>query len=192
MSTKKLWYNDTMKRECPNCATTCHAGAETCHVCGHAFTRSTPVTTWTTVFVADSPWQANLVASYLEANGVPSRVPDQHLVGLNLAALQPRGGVEVQIPEQARSEAVDMLRNSPCGGRLGGGMHPEHRELQQALLHASRDRHPGRWLLAGLIAGVIAMLCAAAAWVLTVGPGNAREFEEQLRRGGAPAGTPGN
>ncbi len=66
-----------------------------------------------TVAVYSTPYEANMVKSKLEANGIPAFVADEYTIGMNWLYSNALGGVKVQVPESLVPEALEVLRAEP-------------------------------------------------------------------------------
>jgi hypothetical protein len=56
-----------------------------------------------------TPYEANMVKSRLESEGIPAFIADEYTIGMNWLYSNALGGVKVRVPESLASEALQIL-----------------------------------------------------------------------------------
>lgn len=159
---RAIWHTMGMNSTCPMCGRALQGGPRECPACGAQSYSRLAVTSWRTVHVARSEWEANLVRTFLEANEVPARVRGSTAAVLRL----PGGasGVEVVIPDQAYGRALEVLAGTPAAGRLNRRVHRELAEFRISAEHEARALRLRTllWVLAAIMAGAAVVASFAA------------------------------
>jgi hypothetical protein len=64
---------------------------------------------WVTIAQFPTPHDAHLARSFLAADGIPVRLRDENLVGVNWLMSPALGGVRLDVPEEFVARARDLL-----------------------------------------------------------------------------------
>ncbi len=159
-------------RYCPRCWSEQPDGSETCENCGVHLVDSlksvekalgNPPGKLVTVASFDNPMRAEILASRLEAEGIPTFLGDAEMMSINPLWSPALGGVKVQIREDDAERALEIMREAVPPGREGSG------EPGPVCPHCGcdqtfREKYSWRWAALAILLLGIPLLFESVKW----------------------------